>query len=122
MPGQPNTSKWFVDLESPFESLTAELILSQDGTCACHTPFHLVKHGGAHKTICQPRCVEGSVQASIFLDYPIFTFTCFIPCNRYVLSANFTTCVCAATSFESHDKTKVSLLPNPVASNIDIRS
>lgn len=55
-----------------------------DGTCACDFPkLHLVKHGSVGKTICQPRCDPG-----------------------YTLTSNFTTCVCAPTSYFSHNTGK----------------
>lgn len=54
-----------------------------DGTCACPSSYHIVKHGAIRKRICQPHCSRG-----------------------YVLSSDFTSCVCGPTSFISHDKTK----------------
>lgn len=68
-----------------------------DGTCACPSSYHIVKHGASRKRICQPHCSKG-----------------------YDLSADFTTCICGPTSFTSHDKTKCwSLCPHgtyPLAS------
>lgn len=55
-----------------------------NGTCACDVPkYRLVKHGVPEVTICQPRCGPG-----------------------YVLSADFTTCICAPSSYISHNTGK----------------
>lgn len=79
---------------------------SEDGTCACDVPkYRLVKHGVPEVTICQPRCGPGYVSSSI-QRYDLYATDATL--TSYVLSADFTTCICAPSSYISHNTGKVS--------------